>query len=452
MIILQEELAQEFRKEVLESFCLLDIDFPVPVYLTETDNQVIHDEKIYVSRGFSFDNINSAPGLSVAEFDLLIDNTDHAFSSILLHGDQRGREVKISLGAVIGGTGPLVDGEVKTATRANTKISAVDGSAFVDFSESAYLTLPEHRGCKLTITDSAGKKLIGYIKAAGTGETLGANVLTNGDMESFTGWLQKNGALSAETTDKIEGAQSGKFTLTGGIGYFYRSPAWSLDCSYAIDGSIKNLTIGTMYIEVGPAGNRKRIFPPSVPPSTWTEFSGYYTLPTSSGVFVSYAYGLSGNAWLTDNVTIKQVLTPSATGVTITSTADGSTYNWASKEEGFNYNDANGYTYQIERERSLLVQEFIRGFISSWELSSDNNVRISVKNEAMLWAKKTLRIHSSSCPWVFKGTECGYSGTATWCDKNYARCGELLNTDNYGGFRFLPSIMEKEIWWGKSRK
>ena len=143
---------------------------------------------------------------------------------------------------------------------------------------------------------------------------------------------------------------------------------------------------------------------------------------------------------------------PSTTGVTITSTPAGTTYNWASKEEGFNYNDANGYTYQLERERFLLVQEFIRGFISSWELSSDNNVRISVKNEAMLWAKKTLRIHSSSCPWVFKGTECGYSGTATWCDRNYARCGELLNTDNYGGFRFLPSIMEKEIWWGKSRK
>ena len=457
MIILQEELAQEFRKEVLESFCLLDIDFPVPVYLTETDNQVIHDEKIYVSRGFSFDNINSAPGLSVAEFDLLIDNTDHAFSSILLHGDQRGREVKISLGAVIGGTGPLVDGEVKTATRANTKISAVDGSAFVDFSESAYLTLPEHRGCKLTITDSAGKKLIGYIKAAGTGETLGANVLTNGDMESFTGWSQKSGALSAETTDKIEGAQSGKFTLTGGYGYgyFYRLPAWSLDCLYAIDGYIKNLTIDTMYIEVGPQGNPKvrpkRIFPNSVPPSTWTEFSAYYT-PPSGSIFLSCGFGISGNAWLTDNVTIKQVLTPSATGVTITSTPDGSTFNWATKEDGFNCNDESGYTYQIERERSLLVQEFIRGFISSWELSSDNNVRISVKNEAMLWAKKTLRIHSSSCPWVFKGTECGYSGTATWCDKNYARCGELLNTDNYGGFRFLPSIMEKEIWWGKSRK
>ena len=38
---------------------------------------------------------------------------------------------------------------------------------------------------------------------------------------------------------------------------------------------------------------------------------------------------------------------PSTTGVIITSTPDGSTYNWASKEEGFNYNDASGYSYSI---------------------------------------------------------------------------------------------------------
>ena len=178
----------------------------------------------------------------------------------------------------------------------------------------------------------------------------------------------------------------------------------------------------------------------------------YAFMDVTGYLYVWWSGGVTGNVFYVKNVSFRQLVSPSTTGVTITSTADGSTFNWATKEEGFNYNDASGYTYQLERERSLLVQEFIRGFISSWELSSDNNVRISVKNEAMLWAKKTLRIHSSSCPWVFKGTECGYSGTATWCDKNYARCGELLNTDNYGGFRFLPSIMEKEIWWGKSRK
>ena len=255
-----------------------------------------------------------------------------------------GRRIAVSSPGVI----TLASGSV---TLSNMKLSAVDGTAFIDFSTADVLTDYVPYCGKLTITDSAGKKLIGYIKAAGTGETLGANVLTNGDMESFAGWGQYGGALSAETTDKIEGAQSGKFTLTGVLGYFYRYPAWSLDCLYAIDGSIKNLTLGSdMYIEVGPQGNRKRIFPPSVPPSTWTEFSGYYTPPYGSilNAFLSCAYGLSGNAWLTDNVTIKQVLTPSTTGVTITSTPDGEVYNWASVDEGFDFYDPAGYTYTIE--------------------------------------------------------------------------------------------------------
>jgi hypothetical protein len=251
-----------------------------------------------------------------------------------------GRRIAVSSPGVI----TLASGSV---TSSNTKLSAADGTAFVDFSTANVLTdYVPYKG-KLTITDSTGKKLVGYIKAAGTGETLGANVLTNGDMESFTGWTQGRGALSAETTDKIEGAQSGKFTLTYTTGYFTKQPAWSPDCLYAIDGFIKNLTIDTMYIEVGPLGNRKRIFPRSVPPSTWTEFSGYYTPPTSSATSMFLGYGLSGNAWLTDNVTIKQVLTPSTTGVTITSTPDGSTYNWESQESGFNYNDESGYTYAI---------------------------------------------------------------------------------------------------------
>jgi len=256
-----------------------------------------------------------------------------------------GRRIAVSSPGVI----TLASGSV---TLSNMKISAADDYAFADFSTADVLTDYVPYCGKLTITDSAGKKLIGYIKAAGTGETLGKNVLTNGDMESFTGWVLYHGALSAETTDKIEGAQSGKFTVTGtgGLGYFYREVLADFeDCLYAIDGSIKNLTLGGddhMYIEVGPyQGNRKRIFPPSVPPSTWTEFSGYYTPPYKS-IFLSCAYSLSG-AWLTDNVTIKQVLTPSATGVTITSTPDGSTYNWATKEDGFNYNDAKGYSYSI---------------------------------------------------------------------------------------------------------
>lgn len=61
-----------------------------------------------------------------------------------------------------------------------------------------------------------------------------------------------------------------------------------------------------------------------------------------------YKYGTTIGTMLFDTVSFKQVLTPSATGVTITSTPNGTTYNWTSIESGFNYNDASGYTYTIE--------------------------------------------------------------------------------------------------------
>ena len=359
MIILQEELAQEFRKDVLESFCLLDINFPVPVYLTETDNQVIHDEKIYVSRGFSFDNINSAPGLSVAEIDLLIDNTDQVFSSILMNGDQRGREVKISLGAAIGGPGAVADGSVKTATRANTKISAVDGSAFVDFSESAYLTLPEHRGCKLTVTDSAGKKLVGYIKAAGTGETYN-------QIYSSTAWTGASGS-TPPTGWNVSTAgvfsivdEGGDYTTALKIEHNGTNNGPAINNSnmstvigkrYVFSFAVKKGTSMAMTVFLGLAPVGTEFGGGNYTNADWSVYS--YAFVATTTVPRPWIRAQSSSAGLhgfLDSVTLNEVLTPSTTGVTITSTADGSTFNWASKEAGFNYNDASGYTYTIERE------------------------------------------------------------------------------------------------------
>ena len=100
----------------------------------------------------------------------------------------------------------------------------------------------------------------------------------------------------------------------------------------------------------------------------------------------------------------------------------------------------------------IITQEFMRGIVSGWELSGDNVAKITIKNEMVLWSKKTLRTCQASCPWLFKGTECTYSGDESWCDQSYDRCSELVNTDNFGGFRFLPSLMQKEIWWGRNPK
>jgi phage-related protein len=48
------------------------------------------------------------------------------------------------------------------------------------------------------------------------------------------------------------------------------------------------------------------------------------------------------------------------------------------------------------------------------------------------------RVFSPSCPWQFKGEECGYGGPETECNKSWARCQQLGNTARFGGFRFIP--------------
>ena len=95
------------------------------------------------------------------------------------------------------------------------------------------------------------------------------------------------------------------------------------------------------------------------------------------------------------------------------------------------------------------IFEVFRGLISTWRLS-ESKASITLDNEFILWNKKTLRKHQSACRWPFKGTECGYSGAETWCDQGYARCTALSNTDNFGGDRWLPDLMEKEIYWGRT--
>lgn len=92
-----------------------------------------------------------------------------------------------------------------------------------------------------------------------------------------------------------------------------------------------------------------------------------------------------------------------------------------------------------------------RGITDSWELSGENVARITLTNELILWNKKTLRTQTASCPWAYKGTECGYTGALGACDKSYAACQARANEANFGGDRFIASTITKEVWWGRTR-
>jgi len=91
---------------------------------------------------------------------------------------------------------------------------------------------------------------------------------------------------------------------------------------------------------------------------------------------------------------------------------------------------------------------FFKGFVDEWSLVEDR-ISITVTNQFTRWTQKTLMLHSASCRWKqFKGDECGYTGGAASCNRTYVQCGIYNNTSNFGGFRFLPSVEDKQIWWG----
>lgn len=93
---------------------------------------------------------------------------------------------------------------------------------------------------------------------------------------------------------------------------------------------------------------------------------------------------------------------------------------------------------------------FFEGEIDDWELDEET-LKVNIVSQFIRWSQNTLSRHGASCRWKkFKGIYCQYSGGSTWCDRTYARCEALGNEDNYGGFRWLPSIVEKDIWWGRN--
>ena len=240
-----------------------------------------------------------------------------------------------------GGSGGSATG---TVSQANMKLSTINGIAFVDFGASGSLT--SYIGDKLTITDSGGHQIVGYIKTAGTGETYGTQLLSNTDFATTTS-LFSTGALSS-----VSGGQSGNALQVANVG-----GGWNY-WGESFTGSVGDLLLSSIYMKIGNGGNPQTFYvginggsnynsTPAVTPSGWTNYPLYSTAGVTSLEIGGQQQFYGGDTALYDTASVQQVLTPSATGVTITSVAGGSTYNWASMDSGFNLDDSGGYTTSI---------------------------------------------------------------------------------------------------------
>jgi len=211
---------------------------------------------------------------------------------------------------------------------ANTRLSLVSTAPFVDFSAAG--TLTPYLRWRIILTDSAGKTATSRIVSAGTGETLGdvlnatnaANSPTRPygtfDGVSATGFH----AVSGEATIK-EGGLPGISYTSGGLykavftynktsgGNVYTSPRLS-DYQTSIGTTVTRSSSGT--------------------------YTQYTVVTSTTGTGVWCFSTAAAVEFAVSDFSLKQVLTPSATGV-VTSA-------WT-VESGFNYNDSGGYTYRL---------------------------------------------------------------------------------------------------------
>jgi prepilin-type N-terminal cleavage/methylation domain-containing protein len=95
--------------------------------------------------------------------------------------------------------GGIANGSV---SQVSMRLSTINGTAFVDFGVARSLT--PYIGDQLTITDSTGHQLIGWIKAAGTGETYGSQLLPDPGMDNLSDFWSQNATLSIFSTSSCQ--------------------------------------------------------------------------------------------------------------------------------------------------------------------------------------------------------------------------------------------------------
>lgn len=206
-----------------------------------------------------------------------------------------------------------------TIASLTANLSLVDGTAFIT---NPSTDLTPYVGCKITLIDTSGYRIQGWIKGKGTGEDIsGGDILAGWDFTNAAVWaVYGTGAI----------IDSNSFSSTsGGAGVYMLGT---------------NLIKNALY---------KGVFAVSAAPSNGVKLTDGALSATFATNLVSPGYGTSasnnqfcvnnGSGGGTTDVTqmeLYKVLTPSATGVTIKQSESSSTENWGFKSNSFLPNSA----------------------------------------------------------------------------------------------------------------
>ena len=248
---------------------------------------------------------------------LRIDNLeDETLAYIATHGVSR---TPAEIAAIDTNIKALKAGTPVVLSSLTAKLSTVDGTAFVTQSS---VDLRPYKDFKLSFSDGS-QALVGWGGSYGTGETLGVEEVGDPGFDD-DGYWSKTAGFSVAGSKAIA---TGITTLFEAI---YRSIA-TMGRLYRTVYSCTAHTSGNHYFMInnGPSSDGRH--------ETTGTFIGY---KTSMDTPIGIRYGDTGTLTAEfDDISLKQVLTPDTSGLTIVSASGGSTYNWTS-DGGINPNAA----------------------------------------------------------------------------------------------------------------
>ncbi|RJR10440.1 hypothetical protein C4588_03280 [Candidatus Parcubacteria bacterium] len=250
---------------------------------------------------------------------------------------------------------------VYSGTVSGMLISAVAGTAFFDNLPAEILALADGNHL-IEVTDATGKKIVAVMAAVGSGETLGSNLSPlscctdpDNDVNVTTGWSPgQSAALSSvaggATGNALQIAENGLVNpvatdvLTVVAGKLYMLSGKVLQGTEATYRYIvQNKTAS--YSTIVDSGDKESS-------GSWTSFSATFTIPVgcteAQVVLRNVALALSSRTVLFDDISFKQVLTPSTSGVTLVSYLGSTTQSLMYADPAFAYNQAAAYTVTVK--------------------------------------------------------------------------------------------------------
>jgi hypothetical protein len=194
--------------------------------------------------------------------------------------------------------------------------------------------------------DGGGVHALGYLGEEGTGETLGSELVTNGDFSAWTDDNPDGYTVNGESGTDPEISEVSSAEGHGGVGTGSCNLYTSDGTFVAVTQTI--LTIGKLYkysvdIKVINSGTL-RVTEGGSTVNTYNSTgikTGYFT--ARAGIYVEIKRTIGATDITFDDLSVKEVLTPPATtGIKIYSTKDGGTQSFAGTTD-FNANEIASY-------------------------------------------------------------------------------------------------------------